>query len=116
VREATPELIDHVCRDYKQISQRRSPVLPKHRASTLPDFAEAVMLVSSIRESIRSDLSRTAAKLRTIGAPPTRAVLVGKEGSWSPSDESNLSAKSGFVAITLSQSVAWAEPRIPGAR
>jgi hypothetical protein len=73
-------------------------VLSTYGASTLTDFAEAVLLVLSIGETIRSDLSRTAAKLRTMGAPPTGAVLIGKEDSCSLSDEIESFRKFLFVA------------------
>jgi capsular polysaccharide biosynthesis protein len=86
VGEATPELIDHLRDEYEQILIAAAPVLSADGASTLTDFAEAVLLVLSIGETIRRDLSRTAEKLRTIGAPPTGAVLVGKEDSCSQSN------------------------------
>jgi hypothetical protein len=70
VGEATPELIDHLRGEYEQILIAAAPMLKWSCSFCL-----------SARPS-RRDLSRTAAKLRMIGAPPTGSVLVGKYTSF----------------------------------
>jgi hypothetical protein len=93
VGEATPELIDQLRGEYEQILIAAAPVLSADGTSTLTDFAEAILLVLAIGETIQRDLIRTAETLRTIGAPPTGAVLVGKEDSCSQSDGMDLLRK-----------------------
>lgn len=104
--EATPELIDHLRGEYEQILIAAALSSLRTGASTLTDFAEAALLVLPIGETIRRDLSHTAAKLPTIGAPPTGAVLVGKEDSCSVSAGIESLRKSPIRSQRLSQSVA----------
>jgi capsular polysaccharide biosynthesis protein len=80
--EVTPELIDHLCGGYEQVVIAAVPVLSTNAASALSEFAAEVLLVLSIGETTRRDLTRAAEKLRAMGAPPTGAILIGKdEGS-----------------------------------
>jgi hypothetical protein len=74
----TPELIDRLRNEYEHVIIAAPPVLSTTAASTLSEVAPEVLLVLSIGETTRRDLTRATETLRATGAPPTGLVVTGK--------------------------------------
>jgi capsular polysaccharide biosynthesis protein len=85
----TPQLIDSLRGEYEHVIIAAPPLLPAIAGSILSVAATQVLLVLSIGETTRRDLSRAVEELRALGVPPTGAVLAGKPTTASKRAESS---------------------------